>query len=453
MKVSTGVLLRGAVWTIGGFGAGQAIRFVANVILTRLLAPQLFGLMAIVNTIRVGIELISDLGIAQNIIYSPNAYDPEFYNTAWSLQIIRGLLLWLVIVAAAVPAAHVYDLPILVFLLPITGIGTVLYGFASIGPMILQKRLLLGRLSGYQVILGVVQSSILISFVYVSRTIWAMVLAGITGAAAGMVGSHLLLPDIKPKFHISRRYVREIVGFGKWISLSSLVYFLATNFDRLYFAKVVPLTVLGIYSIARSISDLLNLTAVRLGNSVVFPFVSSHASAPRDTLHAAVASIRARYLLLAAFGCSLLIAGSDLVIRLIYDQRYHAAGWMLPVLIVGSWFSIVASLNESTLLGLGAPSYMAVSNSLKFILLLVGLPLSFRLYGFVGAVIALAMIEACRYFPIWIGQRRERFSFGRQDLGMTIAMALMVALCEWLRWSFGFGTSFDSLPLRDSLSG
>ena len=84
---------RGALWTVGGFGAGQVIRFVSNIILTRLLVPQLFGLMAIVNTVRMGIELISDLGIGQNMIYSPNASDPEYYNTAWTLQIIRIYLM------------------------------------------------------------------------------------------------------------------------------------------------------------------------------------------------------------------------------------------------------------------------------------------------------------------------------------------------------------------------
>ena len=53
---------------------------------------------------------------------------------------------------------------------------------------------------------------------------------------------------------------------------------------------------------------------------------------------------------------------------------------MLPVLIIGSWFSILAYLNELTLLGLGKPSYNAASNGLKFAFLLIGLPLSFNLY-------------------------------------------------------------------------
>ena len=419
----------------------------ANVILTRLLAPQLFGLMVIVNTVRVGIELFSDLGIGQNIIYSKSASEPDYYNTAWTLQVIRALLLWLIIVAAAVPFARFYNEPILVSLLPITGLSTIFLGLASVSTQIAQKRLQFGRYNFFQLIVAFLSSAILVVFAYFNRMVWSLVFGGVASGALYMIGSYFLLPDIKQKFQISRKYLWEILHFGKWITLSSVVYFLSTNFDRLYFAKVVPLGMLGVYGIARSISELVNLTAGRLGNSVVFPFVASHVDTPRETLRSGLASIRSRFLLLAAFGCSLMIAGADLAIRMLYDQRYQAAGWMVPVLLVGSWFSIVATLNELTLLGLGSPSYMAVSNSLKFVLLLVGLPLSFRLHGFAGAVMVLSLIEACRYFPIWVGQKRQRFSYARQDLAITFAMVLMIVLWEALRWSLGLGTSFELLPL------
>jgi O-antigen/teichoic acid export membrane protein len=235
------------------------------------------------------------------------------------------------------------------------------------------------------------------------------------------------------------------MGFGKWVYLNSMVYFLSTNFDRLYFAKVVPLQVLGIYGIARALSELFGAAAGQLGNSVIFPFISSHADLPRETLRRELVSIRAKFLLLIALGCSLFIATADLAIKLLYDHRYHAAAWMLPVLTLGAWFSMVATTNESTLLGLGAPSYSAMANSVRCILLVVGLPLSFKFKGLGGGIVTLVLVEVCRYAPVYIGQRRQRFSFGAQDVAITLAMFAMIGLWEWLRWASGFGTSFDSL--------
>src|ERR1700676_2145372 len=136
MKLATDKLVNGAVWTVGAFGLGQAIRLATNVVLARLLAPELFGMMLIVNTLTTGIHLFSDVGIPQNIIRSPNAYDPRFYNTAWSLQIIRSIVVWFVCVLIAVPAAHFYGVPILSAILPVSGFNMVLVGCASLSPAI-----------------------------------------------------------------------------------------------------------------------------------------------------------------------------------------------------------------------------------------------------------------------------------------------------------------------------
>ena len=94
MKISRFAVLKGVGWTVGAYGVGQLVRLLTNVVLARLLAPELFGIMVIVNSLRTGVDLISDVGIGQNIVQNKNADKADFYNTAWSLQLVRGLLLW-----------------------------------------------------------------------------------------------------------------------------------------------------------------------------------------------------------------------------------------------------------------------------------------------------------------------------------------------------------------------
>src|SRR5258708_36511693 len=120
MKISIGFLLRGTIWTIGAYGISQVLRLVTNIFLARLLAPDIFGTMLIVYSLRTGLELISDVGIGQNIVYNKNAENPDFYNTAWSLQLIRSVVLWLVFLAAAVPIARFYQSPVLTLFVPFT---------------------------------------------------------------------------------------------------------------------------------------------------------------------------------------------------------------------------------------------------------------------------------------------------------------------------------------------
>jgi NhaP-type Na+/H+ or K+/H+ antiporter len=83
----------------------------------------------------------------------------------------------------------------------------------------------------------------------------------------------------------------------------------------------------------------------------------------------------------------------------------------------------------------------------KFVFLLIGLPLSVEVYGLVGGIVVIALVDLVRYLPILIGQKRERFSFAKQDVFITLAMFLLTGFWELLRFASGLGTSFDSLPL------
>ena len=80
----------GSLWTIAGYGTTQVLRFASNLLLARWLFPQAFGLMAIVNGVIQGLAMLSDVGIGQSIIRHHRSDDPEFYNTAWTLQIHTG---------------------------------------------------------------------------------------------------------------------------------------------------------------------------------------------------------------------------------------------------------------------------------------------------------------------------------------------------------------------------
>lgn len=447
MNISFRFLLRGAVLTMGTYGLGQIIRLGTNVLLAHLLAPELFGVMLIIQSVRMGIELLSDVGIGQNIVVHKDGNEPEFYNTAWTIQIIRGVLLWLVTLFIAVPVANFYELPILKLALPLTTFGMVLGAFTAVTRELLQKRLMPGRLNAFEMSTTILGSSAAILFAFISPTIWAFVFSGLFTSALTMIGSYFLLPDVKHRFQLSKHYTREILHFGKWIFFASAIFFASTNFDRLYLAKAVPLQLLGVYGIARSISEMLGLVVSRFGSYVLFPLIASHAQGSREELRKQLAPLRARFLLAGVLGFSLATALADIPVRILYDARYQAASWMLPVLVLGSWFSILAYINEAMLLGLGKPSYSAAANALKFVFLLAGLPLSFNSYGLIGCILVLSVADVCRYIPILLCQRFERFSFTKQDIAATVGVLLLVGVWEWLRWMSGFGTSFDTLPI------
>ena len=121
--------LRGGALTILGFGGSQALRFASNLILTRILFPEAFGLMALVYVFMQGLNNFSDVGITPAIMRSQRGDDPEFLNTAWTMQIIRGFTLWMVTFIIAWPAAQFFDAPLLAQILPAVGVTLFISGF------------------------------------------------------------------------------------------------------------------------------------------------------------------------------------------------------------------------------------------------------------------------------------------------------------------------------------
>ena len=438
-------LFSGAVWTAGAFGVTQALRLATNIILARLFAPELFGIMQIVHSLRTGIELLTDVGIGQNIIYHRHANDPAFYNTAWTLQVIRGVLLAAVFCIIAFPVAHFYHSPILAPVILVASVGVIIAGFGSVSRFLMSKRMQFSTFALLDTGVALAAAIGSIALAYLMPNIWGLVLGSMVWIAVFAIVSHLVLPDVRPRLMISLVHAREILSFGKWIFASSLVYFLSMNFDRLYFAKTIPLEMLGIYGIARTLSELAGAVVLQLGSAVIFPFVAAHSQMPRPRLRTDLAPIRLGFILVAALGFSVFAAFSDLAIRLFYDDRYQAATWMLPVLLLGAWVTVLVNLNESTLLGLGRPSFSALSNASKFVFIMIGMLLSIPHYGVLGGVVVVAASDLCRYAAILVGQLRERMSFGRQDLLASAAVIALISMWEWLRELVGLGNSFEPI--------
>lgn len=445
MKNTHTALVKNSLWVIAGFGFGQALRLVSSVVLARLLAPEIFGAMVVVYSIRGGIDLLSDIGVQQSIVTHKQADEPEFYNTAWTLRLLRGVLIFVVCVLLAVPLSRFYNMPMLSWIMPVIGLSFPIVGLGSLGTMFLQKRLASATISVFELILEMVTSVSQIVFAWLSPTIWALVFGSLVHSVARAIGNYIVVPGLRHRLFISSRFAKQIFSFGSWIFLSSLIYFLSANFDRLYLGKEIPLAILGVYGIARSLAEIANTLMGRLNFIIIFPFIASHSETPRSVLRAQIATSRAIFLMIAAGGLALLVVGSDWIVAILYDTRYHSAGGMLAALTIGVWFSIVCTVNESTLLGFGRPQYGAFANGLKLIWLVIGIPSCVVTYGMAGVIIVLLLSDAWRYIPIFVGQRKESFSFACQDMVFTCLFFCLITGGEWLRFSMGFGTSFGAI--------
>jgi O-antigen/teichoic acid export membrane protein len=80
-------ILRAGSWTLAGQVLSQVIRLGSNLVMTRLLAPEMFGVMSIAITVGMILGMLSDLGLNQNIVQSKRGEEPAFLDTAWCVAL------------------------------------------------------------------------------------------------------------------------------------------------------------------------------------------------------------------------------------------------------------------------------------------------------------------------------------------------------------------------------
>lgn len=426
-----------AGWVAAAYILQQMLRLGTSIILAWLLAPELLGIMLLINTLRTGVELLTDVGVGQSIVNSPRGNEPSFYNTAWTVQIIRGFVLFFVALGLSGPVSEIYEDNALHSLLSTVAPIFIVAGFMSTSRFLLQKRMEIRKLALFDLTVAIVGAIVQIAMVVYSPTIWALIWGLLVTSAISTVASFCIIDWRSHKVQWDGDAARSILHFGKWIFFSTLIYFLAMNFDRLYFADAIPIALLGVYGIARTFSETVMLLFQRIASLLIFPRISASDLRGAD-LRRAIASMRLVILLVIAAGLALSLAVADEFIFMVYDQRYHAAAFFLTVLLFGTWFSILATMSDAMIMGIGKPSGVAISNGAKLAVIVGALPFVLANYGINFALAVFIIAEVARYGALMWQTRREGIGFTRQDMIATITFIILIFVFRELSMLIGF---------------
>lgn len=324
--------LRSSAWTVFGFGASQTVRLAANLLLTRLLFPEAFGLMALVTVILVGLTNFSDVGTGPAILQSRRGDERAFLDTAWTIQVVRGLCLWLLACALAWPVAAFYDAPMLAAILPVAGLSLVIGGFSPTRLDTANRHLALGRVIRVDLASQLAGIVLMVLAAWATGSVWALVAGGLATAAARLVLAHRMLPGAPDRFRWEPAAAAELLRFGRWIFLSTACGFVVAQGDRLILGKYFTLEQLGVYNIGYFLASV----PLHLAGAVVWRIlIPLHRERPPAASRDNYAKIRRMRLALSGLSLTLLLglafAGVPLV-GLLYDPRYADAGAILVVI-------------------------------------------------------------------------------------------------------------------------
>lgn len=428
-------VLWASAWSILEYGFSTGLRVVSSLVLTRLLLPAYFGEVSLVTTLIVGINFLSDIGLAPSVIQSTRGDDPVFLNAAWTLQILRGCVLWLIALALSWPAALFYHDPNLKLLLPVLALSTLIGSFNSTNLLSLSRQMGVRRLFAIDGTTAVVSLVVVIIWAYLSPSVWAIVASQLISTFYRLCLSHIrsVTPGIRNSFCWDKDCIHSIVHFGRWIMLGTAFFFFASQADRLILGRLISLTLLGVYGLAYQLSDVPRQIIMALSKRVAYPFISRMIHQPLGEFRSKFLYYRSLILLAGAVMLSMMVTWGGLLILHLYDRRYHEAASMIPILALGLWQTLLYQTIDPVLYSLGKPKYNAIGHVAYCLIIMAAIPITYHFFGLAGAVTAVAFGDFPVYAMVQYGATLEGVRPLRQDLELTSVFAFALLAFHFLK--------------------
>ena len=421
-------VLTGSSWTLLSVGAGQLIKLGKSLILTRMLFPEAYGVMAIVWSVLYTLGMLSDAGLAAAAIRHAKAHETNFMNTLWTAKVARGFMIFVVTCLVAYPISDVYLMPDLGWLIPLAGLTMAINGFNSTNVFSQQRQMVYGRLTFIELSNEILGISVMVVWAYFHPSVEAMIGAALICSLYFLAASHLILPGIRNRFAWDSDAAQDIFHFGKWVFLSSAIFLLYTQGDRMLLGHYLDVKMLGIYSIAIMISEIVSGVIGKLNNAVLYPALSRVINQDRQRLKEVFYKTRLGFDFIMVIPIAILMVVASEVIALMYDTRYHAAGWILQILCVRLLMIAVLSTSEACLFALGKPKFSVVQNILRAMWILVGIPSAWHAYGITGVVWVVATTELPVFGVLWYGMAKEKLISPLHELRSLVALSFGLIL-------------------------
>lgn len=407
----------------------QAVRFGTNLILTRLLYPEAFGLMAIIFTIQMGINLLSDVGISAGIVVNEHGSNPVYMNTAWTVQIIRGLLIGLVIFIGAPYLAGAMHNSDLEPLLRIVSFSAMISGFNSTKTALADRTINASRRVQAEIAILFLVTLVTIGLSAWLRNVNALAWSLVAGSAITATVNHYHLHGPANKLAWHKPAIREIISFGGLTLLSSGLTYIVNDGARLFSATLIDAHMMGIITLAGGLSVIAWQAIQQISGRVLMPmYAEVNRDGDKVRLKKVVSRARLYQIVPSWLFCVFLILFADNLFSLIYDHRYAEGANILKIQCLGMLVAFLSLSYNGVLWGLrklGANLYLQAAQG---VLIWACMYAGFQWHGATGLVIGAAASSWLMYPITALFFQKLGLYDPLLDLGVIVLSGLVLFL-------------------------
>lgn len=395
-KCVRGVTILGA-----GTAVDRGVKFVVQMILTRLLVPEEFMVWGIIHAIIAICEAVAEVGVRQSIVRSERGATPEFMNVAWWFQVFRGVTLYALAMAlspvisgfyfTSKPAIlELYPRQELLLLLNIAFTSILCNALTSPGVFVLRKEFRFGKLLFFQqgsALLGTLVT-ILIAF-FVVNNAWAIVLGYLVENVFRCVISFVICPFL-PRFKLDRDCFKELLEFVRGVVGMPILTVIVTQIDDFFLGRMILPGVYGMYTRAKVLSNMPQQLFAQVINPVLLPAFSEK----KNDIH----GTRKGLLIMTAATCVLYLPmlvfialNARFLLSVVWGPDYGMLAlsfiWLFGLVVVRTQSFYLVSMT----MALGKPHLVRIFLIIRVVLAAATIYPAIKLYGVSGAAMILTV--------------------------------------------------------------
>ncbi len=384
-------IVRSSFWSVGARVGDRLIGFVSQIIIARLLFPDDFGLVILAFAVIGIVEVFSEFGFQNAVIYNQNA-KRDYYDTAWTMSAIRGVITALIVIGIAYPASLLFDEPRLFEILPYLSIKAILAGVANIRLHDFEKNLWMSRIFIHLIAGRLTTAVTAILFALYLGNYWALVYGILLGEVVRLSVSYLLYPYL-PRPTLS--CWREIMSYSIWLMVSGVLRYIRRQGHTYILGGLGQVSAVGMFQIAYEIAYLASTELVAPMKRALFPgYAKAKAELDRfKGIFGNAVGITSLFAMPISVGTGLV---AHLAVPLLLGDRWLGAIEIVQVLAVGSAIMSVQGHIGPVFMALGRTKLAAgldVYLGIAYFCFLIPLTYFYGLQGAAATIVILAAIS------------------------------------------------------------
>ncbi len=269
---------KGSFWLLSSKFGARLLGLFRTFVLARLLLPEDFGIIGITMLTVSLVEMFTESGFGNALIQKKGSVD-KYLDTAWTFSIIRSILLFLLIFFIAPIVANFFNAPVAKNVMRVFSFTIILSAMRNPGTIYFLKDLDLSKQFLIDILIFFFNTLFAVAVALIYRSVWALVLGGMAGTFTLFVMSYIM-HGYRPRLRLDMTQVRELYSYGKWVSLSFVLYYFISNGANIVVGRVLGASLLGLYQMAMTMG---NLAASEISSVISTITFSAYARMQDDT--------------------------------------------------------------------------------------------------------------------------------------------------------------------------